>query len=51
MGNKNIRTKSITVQSGAEFFTPYYDVSGLTVWGATAMILREFSDICKEISL
>jgi 8-oxo-dGTP pyrophosphatase MutT (NUDIX family) len=48
LGNRNIRTKSIRIQSGAEFLTPYYDVSGLTVWGATAMILREFSDICGE---
>jgi 8-oxo-dGTP pyrophosphatase MutT (NUDIX family) len=48
LGERNIRSKTIRIQSGAEFLTPYYDVSGLTVWGATAMILREFSDICGE---
>jgi 8-oxo-dGTP pyrophosphatase MutT (NUDIX family) len=48
LGERNIRTKAIRIQSGAEFLTPYYDVCNLTVWGATAMILREFSDICGD---
>jgi 8-oxo-dGTP pyrophosphatase MutT (NUDIX family) len=48
LGNKNIKTKKIRIQSGMEFETPYYDVCGLTVWGATAMIIREFSEICSE---
>jgi 8-oxo-dGTP pyrophosphatase MutT (NUDIX family) len=51
LGDRNIKTKKIRIQSGTEFDTPYYDVCGLTVWGATAMILREFSEICREISL
>jgi 8-oxo-dGTP pyrophosphatase MutT (NUDIX family) len=46
LGDKNIKTKKIKVQSGAEFLTPYYDVCGYTIWGATAMMLREFSEIC-----
>jgi 8-oxo-dGTP pyrophosphatase MutT (NUDIX family) len=48
MGNKNIKTKKIRIQSGLEFDTLYYDVCGQTVWGATAMILREFSEICED---
>jgi 8-oxo-dGTP pyrophosphatase MutT (NUDIX family) len=49
MGNKNIKTKKIRIQSGVEFDTPYYDICGLTVWGATAMMLREFSEVCVEL--
>jgi 8-oxo-dGTP pyrophosphatase MutT (NUDIX family) len=49
LGDKNIKTKKIRIQSGIEFDTPYYDVCGLTVWGATAMMLREFSEVCKDI--
>jgi 8-oxo-dGTP pyrophosphatase MutT (NUDIX family) len=49
LGNKNIKTKKIRIQSGVEFETPYYDVCGLTVWGATAMILREFSEVCRDL--
>jgi 8-oxo-dGTP pyrophosphatase MutT (NUDIX family) len=49
IGNKNIKTKNIRIQSGLEFETPYYDVCGQTVWGATAMMLREFSDVCGEL--
>jgi 8-oxo-dGTP pyrophosphatase MutT (NUDIX family) len=48
IGDKNIKKKAIRIRSGQEFITPYYDVCGLTVWGATAMIVREFSEICKE---
>jgi 8-oxo-dGTP pyrophosphatase MutT (NUDIX family) len=51
IGNKNIKTKTIRIQSGAEFITPFYDVCGLTVWGATAMMLREFSEICRDFYL
>jgi len=48
VGDKNIKTKKIRIRNGQEFETPYYDVSGETVWGATAMIIREFSEICKD---
>ncbi len=48
VGTKNIKTKKIRIANGIEFETPYYDVNGLVIWGATAMILREFSEICYE---
>lgn len=51
LGDKNIKTKKIRIQIGTEFDTPYYDVCGQTVWGATAMILREFSEICRDVIL
>jgi len=33
--------KEITVRENVSFETPYYDVFGHTVWGATAMMLSE----------
>jgi len=50
-GNKNVRSKKIRIQDGSEFDTLYYDVMGLTIWGATAMILREFSELLDEYKL
>ncbi|MEI6124258.1 MAG: CoA pyrophosphatase [Bacteroidota bacterium] len=51
MGNRNIKTKKIRIGNGQEIQTPYYDVSDFVIWGATAMILREFSEICSEIEI
>ena len=48
INDSNIKTKKIKIRSGLEFETPYYDVCGETVWGATAMIIKEFSTICKD---
>ena len=36
-----IQTKGFSLEN-----TPYFDVNGKTVWGATAMILNEFAEIC-----
>jgi 8-oxo-dGTP pyrophosphatase MutT (NUDIX family) len=46
LNDSNIKTKEITIKDGRKFITPYYDVHGFTVWGATAMILKEFSEVC-----
>ncbi|MCK9611475.1 MAG: CoA pyrophosphatase [Bacteroidales bacterium] len=48
MDVKNLKTKKIKIQSGLDFETPYYDICGETVWGATAMIFSEFTEIMKE---
>lgn len=40
--------KTITHSSGFKFKTPYYDVEGLTVWGATAMIISELNAVVEE---
>ncbi len=45
----NIREKEIPLSSGRVFRTPYYDVNGLTVWGATAMIMSELQEIIQDI--
>jgi len=47
-GDKNIKTKKIRIQNGNEFDTCYYDINNLTIWGATAMILREFAILYRE---
>lgn len=47
---KNIQVKKIKIQSGLEYETPYFSLAGETVWGATAMILKEFSDIAEKKS-
>ena len=40
--------KIITHSSGNNIKTPFYDIDGLTVWGATAMIISELNVIVEE---
>ncbi len=51
IGTHNIKMRKIRLSSGLEFDTPYYDVANLVIWGATAMILREFGEVCSGIEL
>jgi hypothetical protein len=34
---------------GDEVIVPYFDVQGNHIWGATAMIVSEFSEIVKRM--
>ena len=43
-----ISEKTITHHNGNKIRTPYYNIDGLTVWGATAMMISEFNVIVKE---
>ena len=46
----NIKRKVFyTSSSGEDRKAPYYDVMGLEIWGATAMILSELVEIVKVI--
>ena len=47
--SENQHSKKIAIREGVQFETPYFDVEGHTVWGATAMILSEFLEISKAI--
>jgi 8-oxo-dGTP pyrophosphatase MutT (NUDIX family) len=47
-GDKNVKSKKIRIQSGKEYDTCYYDIKGLTIWGATAMILSEFAELYEQ---
>lgn len=44
----NIREKKIQISSGLSIDAPYYDLAGEVVWGATAMILSELSELVRR---
>ncbi|MGZ4054219.1 MAG: NUDIX hydrolase [Bacteroidia bacterium] len=49
LNDKKIRSeKSISHSSGIKIKTPYYDVEGLTIWGATAMIISELNVVAEQ---
>ncbi len=48
MDEKHIYEKEMKLSSGATVLTPYFDLDGLVVWGATAMILSEFKTVLYE---
>lgn len=49
LNNSKIKSeKTIKLSFGIEVNTPYYDIEGLTVWGATAMMISELNTIIKE---
>lgn len=49
LDRKDIRSKKAIIHSsGNKIKTPYYEIEGLTVWGATAMIISELNAIVNE---
>lgn len=49
LGNNEIKSEKIIIHSsGNKIKTPYYEIEGLTVWGATAMIISELNVIVTE---
>jgi 8-oxo-dGTP pyrophosphatase MutT (NUDIX family) len=42
--------KTITYSGGYKIKTPYYEVEGLTVWGATAMIISELNAVIADVN-
>lgn len=52
LNNKDIRKEKSIMQSGGfEIKTPYYEIEGLTVWGATAMMISELNAIVEQIEI
>lgn len=47
--NNNITKQKNVIFNGIEETVPYYDINNKMVWGATAMILSEFSQVCNEV--
>jgi 8-oxo-dGTP pyrophosphatase MutT (NUDIX family) len=45
-----VKLGSIEVNNGVKRKAPYFEIEGLKVWGATAMILSEFKVLLKTIS-
>jgi 8-oxo-dGTP pyrophosphatase MutT (NUDIX family) len=48
LSDKNLKEKDIAIHGGKVFRTPYYNIQNHVVWGATGMILAEFSELIKD---
>lgn len=48
MGSMEKGAKTITHSSGFKIKTPYYEIEGFTVWGATAMMISELNAVIAE---
>jgi len=46
-----IKSKDFHINTSLSFKAPYFQIENQIVWGATAMILSEFKEILKTISL
>mgnify|MGYP000328693146 CR=1 FL=1 len=52
LNNKDIRKEKSILQSGGfKIKTPYYEIEGLTVWGATAMMISELNAVVEQIKI
>ena len=49
LSEKNVKQKEIHTSLGFKIKSPYYDVQGKVVWGATAMMLSELTEIIKRM--
>ncbi len=50
LNDQNIHIGERLLQNGAKLKTPYYEIEGFEVWGATAMILSELAEVLRIIS-
>lgn len=52
LNNKDIRKEKSILQSGGfKVKTPYFEIEGLTVWGATAMMISELNAVVEQIKI
>jgi len=51
MGAMEKGVKTITHSSGFKIKTPYYEIEGFTVWGATAMMISELNAVIAETNV
>jgi 8-oxo-dGTP pyrophosphatase MutT (NUDIX family) len=49
LDEKFIGEKKIKLSNGVSVITPCFEIDGLVIWGATAMILSEFKSVLYEI--
>ncbi len=50
LNNENIKgIKTIEHSNGFKIKTPYYEVEGFTVWGATAMMISELNAVVSKV--
>ncbi len=45
-----VKVTAVEPTAGIKFKTPYFDVQGKVVWGATAMILNEFKSVLPDLN-
>lgn len=48
--DESIRKEKVINVRGYEIEAPYYDINGYVVWGATAMILSELTDVIESLN-
>lgn len=52
LNDENIRKEKSILQSGGyKIKTPYFEIEGLTVWGATAMMISELNAVVEKIKI
>ncbi|HLC83528.1 MAG TPA: CoA pyrophosphatase [Bacteroidia bacterium] len=52
LNDQNIRKEKSILQSGGyKIKTPYFKIEGLTVWGATAMMISELNAVVEKIKI
>jgi 8-oxo-dGTP pyrophosphatase MutT (NUDIX family) len=51
LDKEKVKRIPMVVRNNIGIISPYFDVDNHVVWGATAMMLSEFSEILKEIIL
>ena len=52
LNSKDIRKEKSILQSGGfKIKTPYYEIEGLTVWDATAMMISELNAVVAQIKI
>ena len=52
LNDKSIRKEKSILQSGGyKIKTPYFEIEGLTVWGATAMMISELNAVVEKIKI
>jgi len=52
LNNKEIiKEKTILQSGGFKLKTPYYEIEGLTIWGATAMMISELNAVVAELNV
>lgn len=49
LDEKIVGIKEVTPREGVTFNTPYFDVNGHTIWGATAMMISELNAVLYRI--
>lgn len=49
ISDTSVRQGSVSLGNGVRVDTPYFDVQGHVVWGATAMILSELKAVLRDV--